>query len=102
MPKRKPPGKKPLPRNPEGWSIAMERMRSKLNSPDRLDYARTIKGRGDTHALDGGRTSPKATPKLQRQKMKDGLLRKPRQPLTPQLPVWQDRDVNKRGSKLGG
>lgn len=40
---------------PEDYIDKLSELRSKQLSPDRKDYMRTIVGRGDTHALDGGK-----------------------------------------------
>ena len=80
MPKSKPAKKA----SPEEFSKRFQEMKYKLKSLDRTDYRRTIAGRGDTHALDGGKTLPQS----------------PGRKLAATLPVWQDRDVKKRGSKL--
>ena len=90
-----PKAKQPIKRGPEEYIARMREMRTKLNSPDRKDYRRTIAGRGDTHALDGGKISP-----LQTKRGKQ--LRAIQKKFPPTLPVWQDRNVNIRGSKLGG
>jgi len=74
----------PKKKSPEEYSARLKEMRAKFNNPDRKDYRRTITGRGDTHALDGGKTLPQS----------------PGRKLAATLPVWQDRDVKKRGSKL--
>ena len=90
-----PKAKQPLKRGPEEYIDRVREMRTKLNSPDRKDYRRTIAGRGDTHALDGGKISP-----LQTKRGKQ--LKQMQKKFPPVLPVWQDRNVKIRGSKLGG
>lgn len=52
-----PRAKKKLPTKltPEDYINALTKLRSKQLNPDRKDYMRTIAGRGDTHALDGGK-----------------------------------------------
>tara|TARA_R100001230_G_C5606961_1_gene119463 strand:- start:427 stop:723 length:297 start_codon:yes stop_codon:yes gene_type:complete len=94
--KVKPPGKKPLPKDGLDFATASKLMREKLNNPDRKDYQRTIAGRGDTHALDGGRIPASKTKRGK--EFKKSMPSKPRQP----LPVWEDRNLSIRGSKLGG
>lgn len=91
MAKTKPtkPGKKP---NYDDYLI--NKLSKYMSNPDRKDYQRTIAGRGDTHALDGG--------KIPFSKTKKGKAFKKAMPSAPKLPIWQDRDVSKRGSKLGG
>ena len=89
-----PKAKKAKPLTPEEYSKRVKEMRMKLSSPDYKDYKRTIAGRGDTHALDGG--------KIPFSKTKKGQAFKNAMPSVPNLPIWQDRDVSKRGSKLGG
>jgi hypothetical protein len=99
--KPKPPGKKPLP----DYQPLLDKRSKYMSNPDRKDYQRTIAGRGDTHALDGGKIPlsitqrGKSFKKAIKDKHKQPLLQQQRQPL---LPVWEDRDVSKRGSKLGG
>ena len=39
-------------------------MQMKFKTPDRKDYQRTIAGRGDTHALDGGKIFNNKTKKV--------------------------------------
>ena len=51
MPKAK---KRPPKLSPQDYMDKLSELRSKQMSPDRKDYMRTIDGRGDTHALDGG------------------------------------------------
>lgn len=89
-----PKAKQPLKRGPEEYIDRVREMRTKLNSPDRKDYQRTIAGRGDTHALDGG--------KIPFSKTARGKAFRKTMPSAPKLPVWQDRNVKIRGSKLGG
>ena len=84
-------------RGPEDYIDSLSKMHTKLNSPDSKDYRRTIAGRGDTHALDGGRIPASKTKRGKA--FKKAMADMPRQPL---IPVWEDRDVSKRGSKLGG
>ncbi len=91
MARMKPKHKKPL--GPEEYSKRMAEMQAKFRSPDRKDYARTIAGRGDTHALDGGKISPLQT-------KKGRAFMEARQKFLPSLPVWEDRNVKNRGSKL--
>ena len=69
--------------------VRKEETGTKLNSPDRKDYQRTIAGRGDTHALDGG--------KIPFSKTARGKAFKK---AATKLPVWQDRNIINRGSKL--
>lgn len=88
---------KPKKKDPEYMISRMREMKNSMNYEDRIDYQRTIAGRGDTHALDGGRI-PASKTKRGKQ-FKKAMKDMPRQPL---LPVWEDRDVSKRGSKLGG
>ncbi len=48
--------KKKTPKlSPQDYMDKLSELRSKQLSPDRKDYMRTIAGRGDTHALDGGK-----------------------------------------------
>ena len=89
-----PKAKKAKPLTPEEYSKRVKEMRMKLSSPDRKDYQRTIAGRGDTHALDGGRIPFSKTKKGKA--FKKVMPNKPRQP----LPVWEDRNLDNRGSKL--
>ena len=84
-----PKAKKAKPLNPEEYSKRLQEMRMKFSSPDRKDYQRTIAGRGDTHALDGG--------KILFGKTARGKAFKK---AAPKLPVWQDRNIINRGSKL--
>ena len=86
----KPPGKKPLP----DYQKAINERNKYMNNPDRKDYQRTIAGRGDTHALDGGRIPASKTKRGKA--FKKAMANMPRQP----LPIWQDRDVKNRGTKL--
>ena len=89
------PGKKPKP----DYQDMLNKRNKYMSNLDRKDYQRTIAGRGDTHALDGGRTPASG------KKIRKAIADMPRQRLTmqqPSLPVWEDRDVSKRGSKLGG
>ena len=88
MARMKPKHKKTL--GPEEYSKRMAEMQAKFRSPDRKDYARTIAGRGDTHALDGG--------KIPFSKTKKGKAFKKMMASAPNVPIWQDRDVSKRGS----
>ena len=89
-----PKAKQPLKRGPEEYIDRVREMRTKLNSPDRKDYQRTMAGRGDTHALDGGKRPFSKTAK--------GKAFRKTMPSAPKLPVWQDRNLKIRGSKLGG
>ena len=68
-------------------------MQMKFKTPDRKDYQRTIAGRGDTHALDGGKISP-----LQTKKGK--AFMEARKNFLPTLPVWEDRNRANIGTKL--
>jgi hypothetical protein len=89
-----PKGKRAKPSSPEEYSKRLHemkmKMRMKYSNPDRKDYKRTIAGRGDTHALDGGRIpfSKSAKGKAIREKHQNRI-----QP-------WQDRNVMNRGTKL--
>ena len=87
-----PKAKKAKPLTPEEYSKRVKEMRMKLSSPDRKDYQRTIAGRGDTHALDGG--------KIPFSKTKKGQAFKKTMPTVPMIPSWQDRNLDNRGSKL--
>lgn len=78
------PGKKP------DYRDFLEKSKKYMSNPDRKDYARTIAGRGDTHALDGGEVAKKQMPKK-----KQRLI-----PKTPAIKSWQDRNLDNRGSKL--
>lgn len=85
----KPPGKKPLP----DYQKAINELNKYMNNPDRKDYQRTIAGRGDTHALDGG--------KIPASKTKRGKkLKQMQKKFPPALPVWQDRNSSNQGTKL--
>ena len=79
-----PKAKQSIKRGPQEYVARIREMRTKLNSPDRKDYRRTIAGRGDTHALDGGKTLPQS----------------PGRKLAATLPVWQDRNSSNQGTKL--
>jgi hypothetical protein len=80
-------------RGPEDYIESLSKMRTKLNSPDHKDYRRTIAGRGDTHALDGG--------KIPASKTKRGKkLKQMQKKFPPALPVWQDRNSSNQGTKL--
>jgi len=63
----------------------------KLNSPDRKDLSREYAGRGDTHALEGGRINPSNT-KLH--KMRKAMMQRAN------LKTWEDRNRAIQGSKL--
>ena len=52
MPKAK---KRPPKLSPQDYMDKLSELRSKQLGPDHKDYMRTIAGRGDTHALDGGK-----------------------------------------------
>jgi len=95
MPKAKPPIKK----NPEEYIDSYSKMRTKLNSPDRKDYKRTIAGRGDTHALDGGRIPASVTlsPLYLRKLQKAMQYKKSKQSL---IKSWEDRNPANQGTKL--
>ncbi len=83
----KPPGKK----GPKDFEARLKQMKTKQPlSPDRKDYQRTIAGRGDTHALDGGKIpfSKTARGKAFREKHQN------------KIQSWQDRNVMNRGTKL--
>ena len=120
----RPPGKKPYPEYGLDSAGAIKLMRSKLNMLDRKDYQRTIAGRGDTHALDGGRIPASKTKRGEQ--FKRAMANAPTQPIqqptppvsenknvnkfaraftktfgpTNLIPVWEDRDVSNRGTKL--
>lgn len=83
----------PKKKDPEYMVSRFREMQKSMNNPDRKDYQRTIAGRGDTHALDGGKISP-----LQTKRGKQ--LKQIQKKYPPALPVWQDRNVMNRGSKL--
>ena len=91
MPKAK---KRPPKLSPQDYMDKLSELRSKQMSPDHKDYMRTIAGRGDTHALDGGKIPFSKTAK--------GKAFRKTMPSAPKLPVWQDRNLKIRGSKLGG
>ncbi len=78
---------KPKPGNKYQESVGKTKLKYAL---DRIDYQRTIAGRGDTHALDGGEVAKKQMPKK-----KQRLI-----PKTPAIKSWQDRNLDNRGSKL--
>lgn len=85
MAKIKPPGKvKPLPR-PGKYA---ERVK-KYKSPDRIDYERTIAGRGDLHALDSNNFVMKKMKKKQRLFQQKPIMRS-----------WEDRNRDNIGTKL--
>ena len=48
-------------KSPEEYVARIREMRTKLKTPDRKDYQRTIAGRGDTHALDDINKKPDYT-----------------------------------------
>ena len=87
MPKAKPYGKKKLPVKPELFHRAL----MKLRSPDRKDLNREYAGRGDTHALEGGRINPLNT---ERYKMRKAMQRQAN------LKTWEDRNRANQGTKL--
>ena len=89
-------GLKPKKKSPEEYVARLKEMRAKFSSPDHKDYQRTIAGRGDTHALDGGKIPFSKTKRGKA--FTKSMPNKPRQP----LPVWEDRNLGIRGSKLGG
>ena len=80
----------PKKKDPEYMVSRFREMQMKSSNPDRKDYKRTIAGRGDTHALDGGKIpfSKTARGKAFKEKYKASIL------------SWQDRNVMNRGSKL--
>jgi len=82
------PNKKIGPKDFEGRLKKMK-LKQSLN-PDRKDYQRTIAGRGDTHALDGGRIpfSKTAKGKAFREKHQN------------KIQSWQDRNRANNGTKL--
>jgi len=82
------PNKKAGPKDFEGRLKKM-RMKQSLNL-DRKDYERTIAGRGDTHALDGGKIPLNKTAKYAK-------FKEQRQA---QIQSWQDRNISNRGTKL--
>ena len=82
MPRIKPPRPKPQP------SIGQRLSAMRFKNLDHKDYQRTIAGRGDTHALDGG--------KIPFSKTKKGMTLFGQ----PILPVWEDRNSKNQGSKL--
>jgi len=88
-----PKAKQSIKRGPQEYVARIREMRTKLNSPDRKDYRRTIAGRGDTHALDGGKISPLETKRGKQ-------LRQIQKKFPPTLPVWQDRNSSNQGTKL--
>lgn len=76
----------PKKKSPEEYVARIKEMRSKLNNPDRKDYQRTIAGRGDTHALDGGKIHYSKTAKGKAFQEK--------------LQSWNDRNTNNADTKL--
>lgn len=82
--------KKAKPLTPEEYSKRFQEMRMKSSNPDRKDYKRTIAGRGDTHALDGGKIPFSKTAKGKAFKEKHQN----------KIQSWQDRNVMNRGTKL--
>lgn len=90
------PGKKP------DYRDFLEKSKKYMSNPDRKDYARTIAGRGDTHALDGGKIPASKTKRGKKFLKAKDSIRGRMNPAQPLLPIWEDRDVKKRGSKLGG
>ena len=81
-------GKKPLPKK---LYKAYHQGLMKLNSPDRKDLSREYAGRGDTHALEGGRINPLNTKAY---KMRKAIQRQAN------LKTWEDRNRANKGSKL--
>lgn len=91
MPKvRVKPGKKPKP----DYQKALNKRNKYMSNPDRKDYQRTIAGRGDTHALDGGKIPFSKTKRGKA--FKKAMPGKQKQP----LPVWEDRNRSNIGTKL--
>lgn len=82
MPKYKSKGKKPLPKKYKAYHTAL----MKLNSPDRKDLSREYAGRGDTHALEGGRINPLNSKAYKMRKAN--------------LKTWEDRNRANIGTKL--
>jgi len=87
MPKAKPT--KPKKKLPDKKAIRTAMM--KLNSPDRKDLSREYAGRGDTHALEGGKINPLNT---QRYKMRKAMREQAN------LKTWEDRNRANQGTKL--
>ena len=65
----------------------------RLVNPDRRDLNREYAGRGDTHALEGGRINPLNT---KRYKQRKKIQRQAN------LKTWEDRNRANIGSKLNG
>lgn len=86
MPKELPPGKVKPP-SPEDVKKYLNKASKYLSNPDRRDYQRTIAGRGDTHALDGGTTPAHYASLVQRRK--EHLIK-----------GWEDRNRANNGTKL--
>ena len=80
-------GKKPLPKKLKPYHQSL----MKLNSPDRKDLNREYAGRGDTHALEGGRINPLNS--------KGYKMRKAKQEQA-NLKTWEDRNRDIKGTKL--
>ncbi len=83
-----PPGrvKPPKPPSPDDFRN-LKKPKWISSNPDRIDYQRTIAGRGDTHALDGGATPAKYASLVQ--KRKEHLIK-----------GWEDRNRSNNGTKL--
>jgi len=88
MPEYIPP-KRP---KPDKYQSLLNARNKYISNPDRLDYQRTIAGRGDTHALDGGRIPFSKTKRGKA--FKKGMTSKPK------LPIWHDRNPSNQGTKL--
>ena len=89
---------KPKPGNKYQESVGKTKLKYAL---DRIDYQRTIAGRGDTHALDGGEVAKKQMPKKKQMfKKKQRLITKTPAIPTPAIPTWEDRNRAIQGTKL--
>jgi len=87
MPTAKPRSKKKLPVKSELFHKAL----MKFRSPDRKDLSREYAGRGDTHALEGGRINPLNS---EAYKMRKAIQRQAN------LKTWEDRNRANQGTKL--
>ena len=87
MPKAKPTRPKKKLQNKKATRTAM----MKLNSPDRKDLSREYAGRGDTHALEGGKINPLNT---QYYKVRKAMREQAN------LKTWEDRNRANQNTKL--
>jgi hypothetical protein len=92
MAKEYPPGRVKPPRPPSPEDYLNKKKPKWMNNLDRIDYQRTIAGRGDTHALEGGTTPARYA----------SLVGKAKEMLSlyPQLNGWEDRNPANNGTKL--